>query len=287
MRDFVITADSTVDLPATFYEEKNIRIISLSYLLNDNTYEDLGGLSSKEIMDEIRQGALPTTSQITPQKARDVFEPILKEGKDILHIGFSSALSGSCNSARIAAQELEEEYEGAKIIVVDSLCASMGEGFLLYKAVELLEQGKSLEETAKWVEENKLHICHDFTVDDLFHLYRGGRVSRTTAVIGSMINIKPVLHVDMEGRLTSIGKARGRKKSLLALIDRMGEKSKGYENPITMIVHGDCEEDAKHLAELMKERYGVKDVLINGIGAVIGSHVGPGVIGIFYMGVRE
>lgn len=287
MRDFVITADSTVDLPATFYEEKNIRIISLSYLLNDNTYEDLGGLSSKEIMDEIRQGALPTTSQITPQKARDVFEPILKEGKDILHIGFSSALSGSCNSARIAAQELEEEYEGAKIIVVDSLCASMGEGFLLYKAVELLEQGKSLEETAKWVEENKLHICHDFTVDDLFHLYRGGRVSRTTAVIGSMINIKPVLHVDMEGRLTSIGKARGRKKSLLALIDRMGEKSKGYENPITMIVHGDCEEDAKHLAELMKERYGVKDVLINGIGAVIGSHVGPGVIGIFYMGERE
>lgn len=287
MRDFVITADSTVDLPASFYEEKNIRIISLSYLLNDNTYEDLGGLSSKEIMDEIRQGALPTTSQITPQKARDVFEPILKEGKDILHIGFSSALSGSCNSARIAAQELEEEYEDAKIIVVDSLCASMGEGFLLYKAVELLEQGKSLEETAKWVEENKLHICHDFTVDDLFHLYRGGRVSRTTAVIGSMINIKPVLHVDMEGRLTSIGKARGRKKSLLALIDRMGEKSKGYENPITMIVHGDCEEDAKHLAELMKERYGVKDVLINGIGAVIGSHVGPGVIGIFYMGVRE
>lgn len=287
MREFVITADSTVDLPASFYEEKNIRIISLSYLLNDNTYEDLGGLSSKEIMDEIRQGAMPTTSQITPQKARDVFEPILKEGKDILHIGFSSALSGSCNSARIAAQELEEEYEGTKIIVVDSLCASMGEGFLLYKAVELLEQGRSLEETAKWVEENKLHICHDFTVDNLFHLYRGGRVSRTTAVIGSMINIKPVLHVDMEGRLTSIGKARGRKKSLLALVDRMGEKSKGYENPIAMIVHGDCEEDAKYLAELMKERYGVKDVLINGIGAVIGSHVGPGVIGIFYMGVRE
>lgn len=287
MKDFVITADSTVDLPVSFYEEKNIRIISLSYLLNDNTYEDLGGLSSKEIMDEIRQGALPTTSQITPQKARDVFEPILKEGKDILHIGFSSALSGSCNSARIAAQELEEEYEDAKIIVVDSLCASMGEGFLLYKAVELLEQGKSLEETAKWVEENKLHICHDFTVDDLFHLYRGGRVSRTTAVIGSVINIKPVLHVDMEGRLTSIGKARGRKKSLLALVDRMGEKSKGYENPIAMIVHGDCEEDAKHLAELMKERYGVKEVLINGIGAVIGSHVGPGVIGIFYMGERE
>ncbi len=287
MRDFVITTDSTVDLTQEFYQEKQIPVISLSYLINGTSYEDIGGLTSKEIMDEIRNGAMPTTSQITPEKARVVFEPIIKEGKDILHLAFSSALSGSCNSAMIAAQELMEEYPDAKIQVVDSLCASMGEGFLLYQAVALKEEGKNFEETARWVEENKLHICHDFTVNDLFHLYRGGRVSKTTAVLGSVINIKPVLHVDMEGRLTSIGKARGRKKSLLSLIDRMGEKSVGYENPVAMIVHGDCIEDAEYLAQLMKERYGVKEVIINGIGAVIGSHVGPGVIGIFYMGERE
>lgn len=287
MRNFVITTDSTVDLPQEFYQEKQIPVVSLSYLINGTSYEDIGGLTSKEIMDEIRDGAMPTTSQITPEKARMVFEPIVKEGKDILHIAFSSALSGSCNSAMIAAQELMEEYPEAKITVVDSLCASMGEGFLLYQAVALKEAGKNLEETTKWVEENKLHICHDFTVNDLFHLYRGGRVSKTTAVLGSVINIKPVLHVDKEGRLISIGKARGRKKSLLSMIDRMGEKSVGYENPVTMIVHGDCQEDAEYLARLMKERYGVKEVLINGIGAVIGSHVGPGVIGIFYMGERE
>lgn len=287
MRNFVITTDSTVDLPQEFYQEKQIPVISLSYLIDGTSYEDIGGLTSKEIMDEIRNGAMPTTSQITPEKARVVFEPIIKEGKDILHIAFSSALSGSCNSAMIAAQELMEEYPEAKITVVDSLCASMGEGFLLYQAVALEEAGKNLEETTKWVEENKLHVCHDFTVNDLFHLYRGGRVSKTTAVLGSVINIKPVLHVDKEGRLISIGKARGRKKSLLSMIDRMGEKSVGYENPVTMIVHGDCQEDAEYLARLMKERYGVKEVLINGIGAVIGSHVGPGVIGIFYMGERE
>lgn len=286
MRDFVITTDSTIDLPRPWIEEKQVPVVSLSYLLKDRMYDEMTGLTSKEIMDEVRAGNIPTTSQVTPEKARVMFEPIIKSGKDILHIAFSSALSGSCNSAMIAAQQMMEEYEGSRILVVDSLCASMGEGMLLYKALQFQNQGKSLDETVAWVEENKLHVCHDFTVNDLFHLYRGGRVSKTTAVLGTMINIKPVLHVDTEGRLIAIGKARGRKKSLLSMLERMQEKSKGYQNEIAMIVHGDCEEDAAFVARHMKEHLGIDSMIVNGIGAVIGSHTGPGVVGIFYMGER-
>lgn len=284
VREYVITTDSTVDLSKEFLNEKEITVLSLSYILDGVTYKDMGGLTGKEFFDKLRNGSLPTTSQINPEEAKETFEQIVKEGKDILHIAFSSGLSGTYNSCRIAAEDLMEEYPESKVIVIDSLCASMGEGLLLYKAIELKEEGKSLEELADWVEANKLHICHNVTVDDLFHLHRGGRISKATAVLGSMVKIKPIIHMDNEGKLVVIGKERGRKKSITNLVDRMEKQMGEYDNSICMITHGDCEEDALYLKTLLEERFGVKKVIIHGIGSVIGSHTGPGVLAVFFMG---
>lgn len=287
MTEFVITADSTVDLPKEFLEEKKVPIACLSYIIDGATYKDGEGLTSKEFYDKIREGAMPTTSQVNPEQARELFEPVLKEGKDILHVAFTSGLSGTYNSCRIAAEELAEEYPNRKIVVIDSLCAASGGGMLLYKALELKEQGKSLDEIAKWVEENKLHVCHDVTVDDLFHLHRGGRVSKTSAVVGTLIKIKPIIHVNDEGKLIVIGKERGRKKALMTLIERMEKQSQGFENDIVMITHGDAEEDAEFVKKQIEERFGIKNIMINPLGTVIGSHTGPGVVAIFYMGNRN
>lgn len=287
MREFVISADSTVDLPKQFLEEKQVPVVSLSYIIDGATYKDGEGLTSKEFYDKIREGAMPTTSQVNPEQARDLFEPILKEGKDILHIAFTSGLSGTYNSCRIAAEELSEEYPDRNIVVIDSLCAASGGGLLLYKALELKEQGKSFDEIATWVEENKLHVCHDVTVDDLFHLHRGGRVSKTSAVLGTIIKIKPIIHVNDEGKLIVIGKERGRKKALQTLVERMAEKSRGFDNDIVMITHGDALEDAEYVKGLIQERFGITNIMINPLGTVIGSHTGPGVISIFYMGNRN
>lgn len=284
MREYVITTDSTVDLSKEFLNEKEITVLSLSYILDGVTYKDMGGLTGKEFFDKLRNGSLPTTSQINPEEAKETFEQIVKEGKDILHIAFSSGLSGTYNSCRIAAEDLMEEYPESKVIVIDSLCASMGEGLLLYKAIELKEEGKSLEELADWVEANKLHICHNVTVDDLFHLHRGGRISKATAVLGSMVKIKPIIHMDNEGKLVVIGKERGRKKSITNLVDRMEKQMGEYDNSTCMITHGDCEEDALYLKTLLEERFGVEKVIIHGIGSVIGSHTGPGVLAVFFMG---
>lgn len=287
MSEFIITADSTVDLPKEYLVEKNVPIMALTYILDGVTYEDGNGLTGEEFYNKIREGAMPTTSQVNPEQARAALEPFVKEGKDIIHIAFTSGLSGSYNSVRIAAEELCEDYPERKIVVIDSLCAAMGEGMLLYKAIELKEQGKSFDEIVEWVENNKLHVCHDVTVDDLFHLHRGGRVSKTSAIVGSMIKIKPIIHVNDEGKLIVIGKERGRKKSLMTLVDRMEEKMKGYENDVFMIVHGDAPEDAEFVKNEMIKRFGVTNIMINCLGSVIGSHTGPGVIAIFYMGERN
>ena len=287
MSKFVITADSTVDLPKAFLEEKQVPVVSLSYIIDGATYKDGEGLTSKEFYDKIREGAMPTTSQVNPELARDLFEPILKGGTDILHIAFTSGLSGTYNSCRIAAEELSEEYPDRKIVVVDSLCAASGGGMLLYKALELKEQGKSFDEIVTWVEENKLHVCHDVTVDDLFHLHRGGRVSKASAVVGTIIKIKPIIHVNDEGKLIVIGKERGRKKALQTLVERMEEKSQGFENDIVMITHGDALEDAEYVKGLIQDKFGITNIMINPLGTVIGSHTGPGVIALFYMGNRN
>ena len=287
MNEFVIVSDSTVDLPKEYLQSKQVPIISLSYIMDGVTYEEMDGLSHKEFFEKLRAGSLPTTSQINPEQAREALEPFAKEGKDILYIGFSSGLSGSYNSVRMAAEDLKEEYPDINIITIDSLCACMGEGLLLYKALELKEHGMSMEEIAKWVEANKLHICHNVTVDDLNHLHRGGRISKTTAVVGSMIKIKPIIHLSDEGKLVVIGKERGRKKSLVSIVDRMEKQMQGYDNDIVMITHGDCIEDAEFVKKQVEERFGIHNVMINGIGSVIGSHTGAGVVAVFFMGDKR
>lgn len=287
MRDYVITVNSTVDLPKEWLEERKVPVIPLKYTIDNETYTDMEGLSSKEFFEKLRDGKMATTSQINPEEARAQLEPFLKEGKDVLHLGFSSGLSGTYNSMRIAGEELKEEYPEAKIIIIDTLCACLGEGLLLYKALQLKEAEKTIEETAKWVEENKLHICHNVTVDDLFHLHRGGRISKASAVLGSVVQIKPIIHMDENGKLQVIGKERGRKKSLNKIVDMAVEQIKGWDNDIAMITHGDCQEDAEYVAKLVRERLGIENILINNIGTVIGSHTGPGVVAVFVMGNKR
>ncbi len=287
MKQFTITTDTTADLPESYVNEHNLRILSLTYTIDGVTYDWEHPLDVKEFYDKMRSGSLPTTSQVNPETAKRVLkETAEKNQTDILHIAFSSGLSGSYDSVRIAAGELEEEGFPFRIVVVDSLCASLGEGLLVHKAVAMRAGGASLDETARWVEENKLHIVHNFTVDDLNHLYRGGRVSKTAAVLGSVINIKPILHVDDEGHLIPLSKVRGRKKSLIALVDSMEKQMGGYrsQNDIVFISHGDSPEDAQYVADIVKERFGIDSFLINYVGSTIGAHSGPGTIALFYMG---
>ena len=287
MRDYVITVNSTVDLPKEWLEERNVPVVPLRYTMDGQTYEDMNGLTAKEFFDKLREGKMSVTSPVNPEEAKEALEPFVKAGKDVLHLAFSSGLSGTCNSMKIAGEELQEEYPEAKVIVIDTLCACLGEGLLLYKALQQKAAGKTIQETADWVEENKLHICHDVTVDDLNHLHRGGRISKATAVVGTMVKIKPIIHMDDNGKLQVIGKERGRKKSLNKIVDMAVEQSKGWDNDIIMITHGDCIEDAEYVAGLVREKMGIDNILINNIGTVIGSHTGPGVVAVFCMGNKR
>ncbi len=284
MKPYIITTDTTADLPKEYLEEHGIGVMSLNYIIEGTTYDWEHPLPVEEFYAKMRGGSMPTTSQVNPETAKEIFSGFLAEGVDVLHIAFSSALSGSYNSARIAAEELKEEQPKNQVVVVDSLCASLGEGLLVHKAVKMKEAGKSLEETAAWVEQHKLEICHNFTVDDLFHLHRGGRVSKATAILGTMINIKPVLHVDDQGRLINIDKVRGRRKSLNALVDRMEQQVRGFENDTVFISDGDCLEEAQYVAEQVKKRFGITEILINHVGPTIGAHSGPGTMALFFMG---
>ena len=287
MRDYIITVNSTVDTGKEWLEERNVPVIPLKYTIDGQEYTDMYGLSDKEFFQKLREGKMSVTSQINPEEAKEMLEPYVKEGKDVLHLAFSSALSGTCNSMKIAAEELQEEYPEAKVIVVDTLCACMGEAMLLYYALKQKEAGKTIEEVAQWVEENKLHVCHNVTVDDLFHLHRGGRVSKTAAVLGTMVKVKPIIHMDDNGALKVIGKERGRKKSLHKIVDMAVERSEGWDNEIIMITHGECLEDAEYVAKLVREKMGVENVFIHNIGTVIGSHTGPGVVATFCMGNKR
>ena len=287
MREFVITVNSTVDLPKEWLEERHVPVLPLKYTIDGETYTDMSGLTAKEFFQKLREGHMSVTSQINPEEAREMLEPFVKEGKDVLHLGFSSGLSGTYNSMRIAAEELAEDYPEAKIIVIDTLCACLGEGLLLYYALKLKEEGKTIDEIAKWAEENKLHICHDVTVDDLNHLHRGGRVSKTSAVLGTMVQIKPIIIMDDNGCLKVVGKERGRKKSLNKIVDMAAKQAEGYENEIIMITHGDCPEDAEYVAKRVQEKMGIQNIYINNIGTVIGGHTGPGVVAVFCMGDKR
>jgi len=286
---FKIVTESTADLPIEYLEEHQIGCMPISYILDGITYGRDREMDWKKFYAMMREeGKMPTTSQINPAEAREYFEEFMKTDKEILHLAFSSGLSGTCNNLRMAAEELMEEHPEVKIIVVDSLCASMGEGLFVHKAVKMRDAGKTLEETAEWLEKNVQNFVHAFTVDDLFHLYRGGRVSKTAAVLGTLASIKPKLHVDSEGHLIVIGKVRGRKKSLNALVDYMEEKmgSREQENreDMVFISHGDALEDAEYVRDQIKERFGMEHFMINHIGPTIGAHSGPGTVALFFMG---
>lgn len=281
---YIISTDSTADLPASYVKEHGVAVQFLSYSFGDTVYGLNNQMEPHAFYDRMRSGEMPTTNACIPDEVQQSFETYLKEGYDILHISFSSGLSASHNNARIAANELAEQYPDRNIILVDSLCASLGQGLLVHYAVTMKENGKSIDEVAAWLEENKLHLCHQFTVDDLFHLHRGGRVSKATAILGTLINVKPVLHVDNEGHLTSVCNVRGRKKALLKLVDIMSEQVEGYQNDIVFISHGDCPEDAAFVAAQVKERFGIQNILIDYVSPTIGAHSGPGTVALFYLG---
>lgn len=286
MDQFKIVTDSTADLPESYLREHGVACMAISYIVDGVAYGKDKELDWKEFYRLMREGKMPSTSQITPEESKEYFEEFIKTDKNILYLAFSSGLSGTCSSARLAALEVMEEHPECRIEVVDTLAASMGEGLIVHKAVTLKEQGKTMEEVIEWLEKNVLHLVHVFTVDDLNHLHRGGRVSKAAAVLGTLASIKPELHVDDEGHLTVIGKVRGRKKSLSALVDYMEEKMGSYrsDNDMVFISHGDALEDAEFVRDQIKERFGIENFLINNIGPTIGTHSGPGTIALFFLG---
>ena len=287
MSDFVILTDSSADLGADMVRQLDVQVLPLSFSMGQqiyHNYPDNREMDPHAFYQLLRQGQAATTSAINVAQYTDALEPLLQAGKDVLILAFSSGLSTTYNSSRIAVEELSEKYPERKIYTVDTLCASLGQGLLVYLAVKEREKGRSIQEVRDWVEENKLHMCHQFTVDDLHFLKRGGRISATTAVVGSMLQIKPVLHVDNEGHLINIAKARGRQASLKALVDKMEKTAIDPANQVVFISHGDCLEDAQTVEKLVKERFGVKEVYINYVGPVIGAHSGPGTLALFYVG---
>lgn len=290
MSDYILLTDSSADLPAELYRDLDISPLPLTYLLDGTTYENLpdgGTLSFREFYDKLRSGSHVTTSAVNVETFRQAFLPHLQAGRDILYLGFSSGLSSTYSAGHIAAQELAEEFPERKLLCVDTLCASLGQGMLVYLTAKKRLQGATIEEAAAFAEENKLHLCHWFTVDDLFFLKRGGRISAATALVGSALGIKPVMHVDDEGHLISVSKARGRKKSFAAMVEQMKATAIDPSEQIPFISHGDCLEDAQELAAMVKKEFGVKDVIIHHVGPVIGAHSGPGTMALFFLGTHR
>ena len=283
MSAYKIITDSCADFTNELYRKLDVTFAPLSVLFKGELYNNLiDDAEVKTLYNGLREGEMPTTSAANPDGWMAVMKPVLEEGQDVLCITFSSALSTTYQSAVIAANELAEEFPDRKIKVVDSLCAALGQGYLIYHACKKRDAGMGLEELTTWVEENKLHVAHWVTVDDLFHLKRGGRVSGTTAVVGTMLNIKPIIHVSNEGKLVNVGKARGRKPAMDTLLKKYEELT--LDREVVFIAHGDCLEDAQALEKALKEKHGVKEVYIGYVGAVIGAHTGPGVLAIFFMG---
>lgn len=282
-----ITTDSTSDLPQSFLQERDIPCIGLGFALEGKEYTEGPDveLSLPEFYNKLRTGIPATTMQVNAFAFTQFVEPFLAAGEDVLHVAFSSGLSGTYASCESAAKELRDKYPDRKLVVVDTLAASLGEGLLVYYADENRKAGMSLEDNAQWLEEHKLNLCHWFTVDDLMHLHRGGRVSKTSAILGSVIGIKPVLHVDDEGHLILVGKVRGRQSSLEALVKKMKETVfDNVKDQAIFISHGDCQADAEKLQAMIEKEWGCRTFLINYVGTVIGSHSGPGTLALFFLG---
>ncbi|MBM6679889.1 DegV family protein [Pseudoflavonifractor capillosus] len=290
MSEYVLITDSSADLSQEMVQELGVTVLPLSFTIQGKIYRNYPDNREMDLplfYDMLRAGELATTSAVNVAEYTQAVEPILQEGKDVLILAFSSGLSSTYQASVLAAGELREKYPDRKIYTVDTLCASLGQGLLVYLAAQEQRKGKSIEEVRDWAEETKLHLCHQFTVDDLHFLKRGGRISATTAVVGSMLQIKPVLHVDNEGHLINIGKARGRQASLKALVDKM-EKTVTEEGRKTVFIsHGDCRKDAVTVADMVRERFGTQDIRINFVGPVIGAHSGPGTLALFYLGTER
>ena len=290
MRDYVIMTDSCCDLTDQMARDLELEVLPLTMHMDGQDYpNDLAGtaISNQEFYKRIRAGKLATTSAVNVGQFQDAMRRVLESGRDIVCVCFSSALSTTYQSAVIAAEDLRAEFPEAEIHVVDSLCASLGQGLLLYLAVEQKRKGLTAAELAKWVEDNRLTVCHWFTVDDLNFLKRGGRVSATTALLGTMLSIKPIMHTSDEGKLVPVSKARGRKAAIAALLDKIEALGIHPEKQTMFICHADCEEDAKAVAQTIQDRFGTPTVHINYIGPVIGSHTGPNTMGIFFVGTQR
>ena len=290
MNNYVIVTDSCSDLTAQLAREMDLAVIHLNVLVEDKIYTnylDWREISAKGFYDLMRAEKTASTSAPSIGDFVHVFEPILQEGKDVLYLGFSSALSSTVSTGMLAAQELTEQYPDRKILCVDTLCASLGQGLFVRQVWERRQAGATLEETFAFAKDLVPHLCHWFTVNDLHALQRGGRVSKTTAVLGSALQIKPLLHVDDEGRLTKIGTVRGRKASLVAMKDKLKAAITNPEEQTVYISHGDCEEEARQLADLIAAEVPVKGFVFNHVGPVIGSHTGAGVIALFCVGTNR
>lgn len=287
--DTVVIADSCCDLPYEYIKKRNVPIIYYTYMLNDTEYIDDFGhtMPYEDFFAAMRKGAVPTTSQVNVHVFADMFEKYVKEGKSIIYLSFSSGLTGSFNNALMARNMLIEKYENADITIIDTLSASIGEGLLVYNAVEMLHNGASKQEIIDWVEQNKWRINHWFTVDNLVYLKRGGRVSGAKAFVANVMDIKPVLNIDNEGHLIPIYKAKGRKKAMRTLISRMEELAVNPEEQVVAINHGDALDDALWVADKVKEKFNVKDIIINSVGPVIGSHSGPGTLSLFFFAEKR
>ena len=281
---YQIITDTCCDFPEQMYDQLDLNVVPLTLTFRGQEHNQFTEAFLKELYAGMRHGESGSTAAVNPDGWKAVMEPVLQQGKDALVLAFSSGLSTTYQSAVIAANELMEQYPERKALVVDTLCASMGQGLLVYYACQKRDSGMTLEDLYAWCEDAKMRLCHWFTVDDLMHLKRGGRVSAATALVGTMLQIKPVLHVDNEGHLINVSKARGRKASIEALAKKVAELGLPGENDTMFISHGDCIDDAEHLASLLKEKYGAKEVIISYVGAVIGSHSGPGTLALFFLG---
>ncbi len=284
---FWIVTDAACDLPASYLQDKkDLTVIPTVYRIDGKEYTDKPGdeAAVSRFYDMLRDGKVATTSQITPVEYQRIFRDLVKQGHEVLCVTFSSGLSGTYQSAVLAKSFIEDEIPGAKINVVDSLCASLGEGLLVHYVLQKREEGLSLEETADWVISNRQRLNHWFTVDDLMFLYRGGRVNATSAYLGSMLRIKPVMHVNYEGKLIPREKVQGRKRSLKALAQKVADLATPRDGQSIFISHGDVLEEAQYTMNCIKELVKVKDSLISPVGAYIGAHSGPGTVAVFFMG---
>ncbi len=287
MNNYTIITDSSCDLPDSLVKELELEVLPLAFIMDGKTYRnypDNREMAPKDFYNKQREGSMATTNAVNVGEAADAMEAVLKRGEDVLVLAFSSGLSTTCNSFQIAAGDLAEQYPDRKIFVVDTLCASLGQGMFVYQAARLRQAGRSMEEVRDWAEQNRLNQCHWFTVNDLFFLKKGGRVSAATAVVGTMLQIKPVMHVDNEGHLIKVDTARGRKASLNALVDKVGELADNPAAQTMFISNSDCQEDAQYVADQIKARYGTEEIIINSIGPVIGAHTGPGCVALFFTG---